>query len=311
MLPALGVITYWLALLSLGAYRGGFRLDHLLLGAAILALSYGGRRALAFRRFLLPLLLTALIYDAQRFLPDFVRGAVHVSEPYEFDRRFFGIPLAGGLLTPNEWWQLNTHPLLDFLTGLAYLVFIAVFVGSAAYFELVAAVRGTASRLSSWIRPRASAPMWSFFWVNMLGYGTYHLYPAAPPWYVALHGFGPARLDVAPNPAGCARFDELLGTRLFEVMYGRSADVFGAIPSLHVAYPLITVYFAFRFGALRVAATGFYFWMCFSAVYLNHHYVLDVLWGSAYALAVAGAIDRYYERRLAIRREAIGLPLSA
>jgi membrane-associated phospholipid phosphatase len=76
-------------------------------------------------------------------------------------------------------------------------------------------------------------------------------------------------------------------------MYGRSADVFGAIPSLHIAYPLLAAFFAFQFGALRIFCFCFYLLMCFSAVYLNHHYILDIIWGSAYALVVDWIIYRY------------------
>jgi len=76
-----------------------------------------------------------------------------------------------------------------------------------------------------------------------------------------------------------------------------SADVFGAIPSLHVAYPLQAVYFSFKFGSVRKFSIFFYIIMCFSAVYLNHHYVLDVLLGSLYAIVVTCVTDYIFERR--------------
>ena len=118
--------------------------------------------------------------------------------------------------------------------------------------------------------------MWAFFFVNILGYSTYYWYAAAPPWYVASYGLGPADLSVQASAAGCLRFDELLGTHFFTGMYGRAADVFGAVPSLHVAYPLQSVYYAFRYGSLRIFSILFYLSMCFSAVYLNHHYIIDI-----------------------------------
>ena len=107
---------------------------------------------------------------------------------------------------------------------------------------------------------------------------------------------GPADLSVHANPAGCLRFDAALGIHAFSNMYGKAADVFGAIPSLHVAYPLMAVFFAFRFGTGRIFAICFYLLMCFSAVYLNHHYILDILWGSAYAILVSVIVDRYLLR---------------
>lgn len=134
---------------------------------------------------------------------------------------------------------------------------------------------------------------WAFFWLNLIGYSTYYWYAAAPPWYVELYGLGPAKMDVAAHSAGCARFDQILGTHFFSEMYGRAADVFGAIPSLHVAYPLLAVYFAFQYGSLRLFCVGFYLLMCFSAVYLNHHYMLDIIWGSTYALCVGWLTFQY------------------
>ena len=93
--------------------------------------------------------------------------------------------------------------------------------------------------------------------------------------------------NCVPHLAGCARFDALVGIPIFREWYGKSADVHGAIPSLHIAYPLMMAYYSLRFGALRAWSIFFYVLMCFSAVYLNHHYILDVIWGSVYAIGTA------------------------
>ena len=180
------------------------------------------------------------------------------------------------------------------MTGFAYLVFVFAFIGVAAYFFFWVSRKGTRKLPAPALAERAKQLPWAFFWLNVLGYTTYYWYAAAPPWYVAAHGLGPAKLDVAASSAGCARFDLLLGTHFFSEMYGRAADVFGAIPSLHVAYPLLTVFYAFRFGAARTFTVVFYLLMCFSAVYLNHHYILDILWGSVYALLIGWMMDRRY-----------------
>lgn len=292
--PVALIGAYWALLLALGVARP----EHGWVGVAMLALAYGGRRARETFRFFLPLYLTGIIYDSMRWIPESFRARVRVAEPYWIELRFFGVQVDEGVLTLNEWWQQNTHPFLDFFTGLAYLVFIPVFVLNAAWFRYLGKRKGTSRRDPQWLRSRALAVMDSFFWVNLMGYSTYYWYPAAPPWYVALRGLGPADLSEPPNPAGAARFDELLGTSFFTEWYGRSADVFGAIPSLHVAYPLLTVLFAFRFGALRWSSLAFYFLMCFSAVYLNHHYLIDVIWGSAYSVLVFVGVNAYYERKI-------------
>lgn len=279
--PALFVVAYLTVLFALH----GLRQDHINFCCAILALSYLGRPVQPLLRFCLPLLATGIIYDSQRFYGDYLRGPIHISEPYLFDKTFFGIHTAQGVLTPNEWFQLHTASLLDVITGFMYLFFIAIYVLFAGYFVFYRKLRG------------AVGLMWGFLWLNLLGYSTYYWYAAAPPWYVSEHGLGPADMSVHANPAGCLRFDAILGTHFFTGMYGRAADVFGAIPSLHVAYPLMAVYFAFRYGEARIFAILFYLLMCFSAVYLNHHYVLDILWGSAYALFVSVVIDWYFLKR--------------
>ena len=298
---ALIVGAYWLALAGLHGFRG----DHVTLGGALLVLMYGGPITEALFKFLLPLLLTGIVYDSQRFYEDYIRGPIHVSEPYRFDKFFFGIHTAQGVLTPNEWWQLHTYPALDLVTGFFYLCFIAIFLLTAANFRFRSANEGTLAGDPALdhpdLRVRAEGMMWAFFWLNVIGYSTYYWYAAAPPWYVASYGLGPANLDVRPNPAGCLRFDQLLGTSFFTGMYGRSADVFGAVPSLHVSYPFQAILYAFWFGRARVFAICFYLIMCFSAVYLNHHYVLDILWGTSYALLITLAVDWRFKRKAAAR----------
>jgi membrane-associated phospholipid phosphatase len=254
---------------------------------------------------MLPLMLTGIVYDSQRFFSDYIRGTIHVTEPYNFDKHFFGIHTAQGILTPNEWCQLHTLPILDVITGFMYLFFIGIYVLFSAYFVFYKSRRGTSKVSAKEIATRAPAMMWGFFWLNCLGYSTYYWYPAAPPWYVAQYGLGPADLTVRASAAGCVRFDQILGTHFFTGMYGRAADVFGAIPSLHVAYPLMAIFFCFRFGSARIGAILFYVLMCVSAVYLNHHYILDILWGSTYAVLVAFLVDRYYLRKYAVARATV------
>ncbi len=286
--PLIMVGIYWLTLMGLR----GFRSDHIFVGVAWSLLYYAGPLLLPVYRFMLPLLVLGVVYDSQRFFSDYLRAAIHVWEPYAFDKLLFGISSASGVLTPNEWFQLHTNSVLDFITGFAYLFFITAYVAFCAYFVFWKSRRGSLTVPAAEFKQRSIWMMWAFLFLNFLGFSTYYWYPAAPPWYVALHGLGPAKVDTLASVAGCIRFDQLLGTHFFSDMYGRSTDVFGAIPSLHIAYPLLAVYFAFALGSARIFAVGFYLLMCFSAVYLNHHYILDILWGSAYALLMGWLVDQ-------------------
>ncbi len=74
---------------------------------------------------------------------------------------------------------------------------------------------------------------------------------------------------------------------LFHSMYAKNSNVFAAIPSLHSAYPLITLYFGVK---MRLRAASWVFLVIllgiwFAAVYSRHHYIIDVILGAACAIA--------------------------
>jgi membrane-associated phospholipid phosphatase len=125
-----------------------------------------------------------------------------------------------------------------------------------------------------------SAMTWAFFAANTLGALIYVFFPAAPPWYVIDHGLGPVDLGALPSAAGAARFDTLLGVHFFASFYARNPHVFGAMPSLHVAYPLLLVWHTWSRGwGWRSCGVAFLAVISFAAVYLAHHYIVDVLAG--------------------------------
>jgi len=278
--PLFMAILYPLTIeiLSKSSNLGGLRLDHFLIAGTAMLLWYLGPRFRNIFYFFLPLFLVGVVYDSMRYYADIIRGPIHINEPHDFDLFFFGINHQGVQITPNEWFQLHTSPILDVITGFFYLAFIPIYVLISAYFcFFIAPLHKPQERFH---------PMWAFFWVNVLGYSTYYWYAAAPPWYLAQYGNGPIQTNIAASAAGAIRFDLFFGTHFFSGMYGRAADIFGAIPSLHVAYPLQAVFYAFRYGKLKAFSLFFYFIMCFSAVYLNHHYLLDIIWGSTYAIFI-------------------------
>jgi len=135
-----------------------------------------------------------------------------------------------------------------------------------------------------------------FFILNTLGYITYYLYPAAPPWYADLNGLHPlsshAVAHTVPNAAGALAFDQWVGLEIFSKMYGMSADVFGAVPSLHIAYPALILTLALRTRRGVGISLVYFVGMVFSAIYLNHHYIFDALWGVIYGVAVGQICER-------------------
>ena len=268
--PAIG-----LAYIAVIAAAGGLRPDHVFIGLLGLLDLYNEKTRLFLAQFF-PFIATGVIFDSMRyFYWPAIDGRVHVAAPYLFERNWFGI----GGQTPNEWLDAHHTAALDLACGFAYLVYVGEYLA-------IAFLLFSRGRLHA-VRTFALC----FLAVNVLGFATYFVYPVAPPWYVTQYGLGPARMDIEPAAAAASRFDLLLGTHFFQQMYGRGVDVYGAFPSLHVAYPLIAVWMVFstqELRWLRIPVVLFFLLMCLSAVYLQHHYVIDVLLGMGYtAVTVA------------------------
>jgi membrane-associated phospholipid phosphatase len=109
--------------------------------------------------------------------------------------------------------------------------------------------------------------------LSYLGFITYVIFPAAPPWWATKYGYlRDQSVTLAPY----------FHPELAEV---EGPNPLAAMPSLHMAYPsFISIFVYYAFGRknkwifLLPIAVGF------SAVYLGHHYVIDLIAGFVYAL---------------------------
>jgi membrane-associated phospholipid phosphatase len=131
--------------------------------------------------------------------------------------------------------------------------------------------------------------------------------PAAPPWYIREYGCG-IDLAVAPSPAGLLRVDALLGIDYFAAFYSRAASVFGALPSMHCAYPLLGLLTARRAATWRTwpIHVGYTLLMFGASVYLDHHWIVDGLAGwmiAGFAVWAAEIADR----RVSLNRDRVEL----
>ena len=107
-----------------------------------------------------------------------------------------------------------------------------------------------------------------------------------------------ARLDVRSQSADRGALRSALRDAFFQRNYGLGSTSDGAYPSLHVAHPLLVTWVTFqvpKLKAFRPPALGFYLIMCFSAVYLQHHYVVDIRLGMSLPLAGAFFTARLIE----------------
>jgi inositol phosphorylceramide synthase catalytic subunit len=268
---------------ALIATLGGLRPDHILMGLLPLLDLYNEKTRL-FLQLFFPFILTGIVYDFMRyFYWQGISGRVHVADPYYRDLFWFGYHQ----ITPNEFFQIHTSVAADLLCGFAYLVYVGEYLLTATY--LFFSGHWRLLKMFGWL----------FFIVNFLGFITYFIYPAAPPWYVSQFGLGPALMHIHPSSAAAVRFDQHLGTHFFDSLYGRGVDVYGAYPSLHVTYPLLVTWICFRLPELkwlRAPAVLFFLLMCFSAIYLQHHYVVDVLLGITYATVTLMVCSRLGRR---------------
>jgi len=239
----------------------------------------GARAARAVRRgaVLLPFVLTGVLYELCRGRIFQHRGPVHVGDLAALEARFFSVATAQGPRPLSAVIASHTHVALDLWCGATYLLFLVEIVGVCIYLSFRR--RSAALELSL-----------GFLVMNLVGWLIWVCYPAAPPWYVDQHGPAATIVDVVSSPAGLQRFDALVGLPLAATFYAKSANVFGAMPSLHVAYATFTACVAAPFGRwLRLGSIGFALSMAFAAVYSRHHYLLDVVAGVLLALVVLAA----------------------
>ncbi|PTS95759.1 PA-phosphatase [Pedobacter sp. HMWF019] len=208
-----------------------------------------------------------IIFDYMKAFPNYLYHSVSIEHLYRLEKSIFGIHFNGRVLTPNEYWLMNSKPVMDVIGGFFYLMWIPVPLAFAAYL---------------FFRDRRQFLLFSltFVLVNLLGFVIYYLYPAAPPWYVQLHGFK-FIAHTPGNTAGLARFDKFFNAAIFKSIYSNGSNVFAAMPSLHSSYPVIVLYYGLknRLGLMNILFAIVMLGIWFTAVYTSHHYVLDVLAG--------------------------------
>jgi hypothetical protein len=145
-----------------------------------------------------------------------------------------------------------------------------------------------------------------FVGLTLLGYVTYVLYPAMPPWLASQTGRLPPTTRIVPFVWGH------LGVHQAEALFtggNRFDNNIAAMPSLHAAYPmLICLFFWSRANRWFRALLVFYVLaMAFTLAYTGEHFVIDEFVGWTYAAVVfvvgSKLFDRWEVRR---RRPARG-----
>jgi len=126
--------------------------------------------------------------------------------------------------------------------------------------------------------------LWCFGFLNIFAVGTQLVWPTAPPWYVGTYGDRPANYSMPGEPAGLKNADDFLQYPLFRNLYGHSPIVFGSFPSLHGAWPILITIFAPSIRSLKIIGTSYVVLVWWAALYLNHHFMVDLVGGALYVL---------------------------
>lgn len=238
--------------------------------ALLVALRPTRKMALA----LTPWLIFACSYDAMRLYPNYEVNPIDVRGLYETEKSWFGVVEEGVRMIPGEYFALHHCAAADILAGLFYLCWVPLPIAFGLYLY----IKGDKQTYLHFSL--------AFLLINLLGFCGYYIHPAAPPWYAMNYGFE-AITGTPGNVAGLGRFDTLTGIPVFHALYGKNANVFAAVPSLHAAYMLVTTIYAIH-SRQRLATILAFAFVClgiwWTAVYSGHHYIIDVMLGIATTL---------------------------
>ncbi|RHJ78855.1 phosphatase PAP2 family protein [Parabacteroides sp. AM08-6] len=267
------VIGITILFLMLTAVAVGLRPEHILISILFLLLFFASPVTRKLAVGLLPFIIFAISYDYMRVYPNYQVNPIDVEGLYNLEKSLFGINENGNILTPCEFFAIHNCKVADFFAGIFYLCWVPVPIafGLWLYFK----DRGLYLRYSM-----------VFLFVNLIGFAGYYIHPAAPPWYAINYGFE-AVLNTPGNVAGLGRFDALTGLSIFDSIYGRNANVFAAVPSLHAAYMVVALVYAIIKRCNAIVITLFAIIMLgiwSTAVYTSHHYIIDVTLGIGCAL---------------------------
>jgi hypothetical protein len=249
---------------------GDLRVEHVVLLVVVAGLSAFGPRSRAFLNDITPYVLVALGYDLVRY----GRGVFVTAERVwacglrELELATFAV--APGV-TLQDWFQRHHTPLWDLVFAVPYTVFAYLALLYSAYLYFVD-------------RPRMRRYLWSFAIANFISFALWMAVPAAPPWYIRAHGCE-VSMSALPSAAGLLRVDQLLGIQYYENLYTRAASVFGAMPSMHCAYPMLGLLTAWRSTTWKTRPIHILYavTMFVGSSYLDHHWIWDGLAGIALA----------------------------
>lgn len=230
----------------------------------------------------LPFALVLWAYDFLRGQADGLLFATHFRPQLEADRLLFLGEVPTVWLQDHLWHGASDLRWYDY--G-AWAVYVSYFLGTYLL----------AAGLWFFARHRFRRYVATVSLLALMGFATYALFPAAPPWLASREGeLEPTTRLIGPISAHLPWLD-------FETLFDRGseyANPVAAVPSLHAAYTLLIVIVLWRSTGwwarplLALYAPA----MAFALAYTAEHYVSDVLLGWAYTVVAVLVVDRVADR---------------
>ena len=282
------------AYLALGVATHSLRPYHwAILAAGPLAFVASNRGRRFFLEWL-PLFAFWMVYDRLRLLQPFLYERVAVKWPYLIECGLFGW-LSGGQApahASHAWLAAHSATSYGAAIGwaaqLVYFSYLFILPAHLAVWWW----RGgkVAVDRQSFVRHLSA-----FTILHAVALLLYISVPVAPPWWVSLHGMAQPTADLVASTNMADAMDGVIVQRMIK----NAAQWFGAVPSLHAAYPMLL--FALSLGRrsrIAVVALGVYSAaMCVTTVILNQHYIIDLL-AAAVVVAVAWRLAKPVSRFL-------------
>jgi len=233
---------------------------------------------------LIPVIGWLFAFNVSKYVPGSIRPHIDTTTlPYLEDRILLGYSLQHwprNLIQDETSWKGLVY-FLDFLSAFVYVIhFMCVWIFAAGIYLYYR------KKIDENGKPLLNP--WTFFWcwglLNFFAVLTQLCWPTTPPWYLELHGATPPSYSMEGDPAGLENVDNLLQVPLFGSIYGSSPIVFGSFPSLHGAWPIMITLFTPSRKIFKVFGSIYATLVWWAAMYLNHHYLVDLLGGLFYTV---------------------------
>jgi len=226
------------------------------------------KRAQRFIKDWFPFIALLLAYDTMRGIVDNIASIVHIGELINAELCMFST------IPTKVLQQFYRTPILDWVGAFFYsLHFVVPF---AFGFVL-------------WNRSQEN---YKRFTIALLitSYSaliTFLVYPSAPPWF----GINAKRI--------LFQMDGVMGVPLYATIYAFiEPNPFAAIPSLHAAYAWMVSLYAIKIKRIKaLPVLIFPLGVCFSAVYLGEHYIIDLLAGVAFSTVAYFLVEKLIASR--------------